>query len=619
MRTGSRQSGGFAMAHTATDQALQWHRMPHGLPDDEAARATFSWDTARDLVDGLPDGRGLNIAHEAVDRNLHRGLGSVVALRCIDRSGAWRDITYERLTEATSRFANVLESLGIDRGDVVFGLLARIPQVHVATLGTLKRGAVYSPLFAAFGPEPIRQRLELGGARAIVTTASLYERKLAGWVHDLPGLDHVLVQPDDGRPVPGGINLRRALWEANPSYTIPPTSPDDPALVHFTSGTTGTPKGALHVHDAVVAHHVTAAWALDLRPGDVFWCTADPGWVTGTSYGVIAPLSHGVTTLVDEGEFDAERWYRQLEEYRVTVWYTAPTALRMLMRAGPELARDYDLSSLRFVASVGEPLNAEVVRWAEDTWGIPVHDNWWQTETGAIMIANTAATGVRPGSMGRALPGIDATVLRRDPEGKLPLDAEGRPQECAPDETGELALRKGWPSMLRAFLGQPERYARCFTDGWYRSGDLVRRDADGWYWFVGRGDDVIKSGGHLVGPFEVESVLLEHPAVAEAGVIGVPDPVLGEQVKAFVVLRGGIEPSDELRRELRGLARSRLGATLAPRVIEFRDAVPHTRSGKIMRRLLRARELGLPEGDLSTLEPTATPGEQEGGSGDPGS
>jgi acetyl-CoA synthetase len=607
------------MTHTITDQALRQDRMAPSPAGDEAARATFTWDRARDLVDRLPGDGGLNIAHEAVDRNLHRGLGSDVALRCIDRSGAWRDITYERLADATSRFANVLEGLGIARGDVVFGLLPRIPQVHVATLGTLKRGAIYSPLFAAFGPEPIRQRLELGGARAIVTTATLYERKLAGWVHDLPGLDHVLVQPDDGRPVPGGINLRRALWEASPSYTIPPTAPDDPALVHFTSGTTGTPKGALHVHDAVVAHHMTAAWALDLRPGDIFWCTADPGWVTGTSYGVIAPLSHGVTALVDEGEFDAERWYRQLEEYRVTVWYTAPTALRMLMRAGPELARDYDLSALRFVASVGEPLNAEVVRWAEDTWGIPVHDNWWQTETGAIMIANTAATGVRPGSMGRALPGIDATVLRRDPEGNLELDAGGHPQECAPDETGELALRKGWPSMLRAFLGQPERYARCFTDGWYRSGDLVRRDADGWYWFVGRGDDVIKSGGHLVGPFEVESVLLEHPAVAEAGVIGVPDPVLGEKVKAFVVLRGGIEPSDELRRELRGLARSRLGATLAPRVIEFRDAVPHTRSGKIMRRLLRARELGLPEGDLSTLEPTATPGEQEGASGDPGS
>jgi acetyl-CoA synthetase len=550
--------------------------------------------------------RRLNIATEAVDRAVEEGCGDRVALRAVDRAGSCREMTYRELADQTGRFASVLAGLGVGRGDRVCGLLPRTTDVHVATLGTLKRGAVYSPLFAAFGPEPIRQRLVLAEARALVTTAALYERKLAAWIHEVPGLDHVLVLDRAGDQAPV-VDLRVAMAAASPAFPTAATGPDDPALIHFTSGTTGTPKGALHVHDAVRQHHRTAAVALDLRAGDVFWCTADPGWVTGTSYGVIAPLTHRVTTLVDEGEFDAERWYRQLEEHQVTVWYTAPTALRMLVRAGPKLAHDYDLSALRFVASVGEPLNAEVVRWAEEVWGLPVHDNWWQTETGGIMIANVPGAPVHPGSMGRPLPGIEATVLRRTPDGDLELDASGRPRPCGPDEAGELALRAGWPSMFRAYVGEPERYARCFVGDLYRSGDMVRRDKEGWYWFVGRGDDVIKSAGHLIGPFEIESVLLEHEAVAEAGVIGVPDPVVGEQVKAFVLLAEGYAPGDDLARELRGLARRRLGAALAPRTVEFRDSLPHTRSGKIMRRLLRARELGLPEGDLSTLETDGSP------------
>jgi acetyl-CoA synthetase len=374
------------------------------------------------------------------------------------------------------------------------------------------------------------------------------------------------------------------------------------ALLHFTSGTTGTPKGAVHVHDAIVAHHATGEIALDLHPDDVFWCTADPGWVTGTSYGIVAPLAHGVTSVVDEAEFDAERWYGILERERVSVWYTAPTAVRMLMRTGGELAREFDLSRLRFVASVGEPLNPEAVTWGTQWLGTPIHDNWWQTETGGIMIGNLAATDVKPGSMGRPLPGIEAAVLERDERGNL-VFTNGEPKRL--DRTGregELVLRPGWPSMFRGYLNEPARYAKCFEAGWYRSGDLVRSDADGYFWFVGRADDVIKSAGHLIGPFEVESALMAHDAVAEAGVIGKPDPVAGEIVKAFVVLRAGCEPSDELRRELLGFGRARLGAAVAPREIDFVADLPKTRSGKIMRRLLKARELGLAEGDLSTLE-----------------
>jgi acetyl-CoA synthetase len=352
----------------------------------------------------------------------------------------------------------------------------------------------------------------------------------------------------------------------------------------------------VHVHEAVVAHHSTGRYALDLHPDDVFWCTADPGWVTGISYGIVAPLTHGVTSIVDEGDFDAERWYGLLREHGVTVWYTAPTAVRMMMKAGTELARGYALPRLRFVASVGEPLNPEAVTWGQEAFGLPIHDNWWQTETGGIMIANFAAMDIRPGSMGRPLPGVEAGIVRRGADGVVAIEEPG--------VQGELALRPGWPSMFRGYLHDEERYRKCFEGGWYLTGDLARRDADGYFWFVGRADDVIKSAGHLIGPFEVESALMEHPAVAEAGVIGKPDPMIGEVVKAFVSLKPGHEPGDALRKELLGFARTRLGPAVAPKEIDFCASVPKTRSGKIMRRLLKARELGLAEGDLSTLETT---------------
>jgi acetyl-CoA synthetase len=401
--------------------------------------------------------------------------------------------------------------------------------------------------------------------------------------------------------VPGTHDFHGLLAAAADRYVIGPTAPEDTALLHFTSGTTGTPKGAVHVHDAVVAHHVTARYALDLHPDDVFWCTADPGWVTGTSYGIIAPLTLGVTSIVDEAEFDAERWYRILQDERVSVWYTAPTAIRMLMKAGVELAHKFDTRALRFLASVGEPLNPEAVLWGQEALGHPFHDNWWQTETGGIMIANFAAMDVRPGSMGRPLPGVEAAVVRKAGADRVEVLE-------APDVQGELALRPGWPSMFRGYLGEPARYAKCFAGGWYLTGDLARRDADGYFWFVGRADDVIKTSGHLIGPFEVESVLMEHPAVAEAGVIGKPDPVAMEVVKAFVSLKAGCTPTPELRRELLAHARTRLGAVVAPREIDFQPSLPKTRSGKIMRRLLKARELGLPEGDLSTLEESGRDG-----------
>jgi acetyl-CoA synthetase len=573
--------------------------LPPNLRDYDAVRRAFSWEAAGRELDGLPGGRGLNIAHEALDRHAAGPLRDKLALRWLGRDGQVRDFTFLDLAGLTNRFANVLRGLGVAPGDRVYTLLGRIPELYVAALGTLKARAVFCPLFSAFGREPVATRLAIGEARVLVTSTSLYLRKVEPLRDSLPRLEHVLLVPDSAHrespAIPRTQDLGALMSCASEEFSIGPTRPDDLALLHFTSGTTGKPKGAMHVHEAVVAHHATGRLALDLHPEDVFWCTADPGWVTGTSYGIIAPLTNGVTSIVDEADFDVERWYRILQDEKVTVWYTAPTAIRMLMKAGSEPVRKYDLRALRFLASVGEPLNAEAVVWSHEVFGRPFHDNWWQTETGGIMIANYAAMDIRPGSMGRPLPGVEAAIVRR--VGKDHIEVVQ-----APDVQGELALRPGWPSMFRGYWGEDERYRKCFVDGFYLTGDLARRDRDGYFWFVGRADDVIKSMGHLIGPFEVESTLMQHPAVAEAGVIGKPDPVAMEVVKAFVSLKPGHEPSDALRRELLGFARQRLGAVVAPKEIEFRESLPITRSGKIMRRLLKARELGLPEGDISTLE-----------------
>ncbi|WP_221766090.1 acetate--CoA ligase [Halomonas nitroreducens] len=565
--------------------------------DDYSRRcAGFSWGEARGWLDGLPGGAGLNIAHEAVDRHATGTQGERTALRWLGKQGRQRDISYRELASLSSRFANVLGELGVPPGAGVFLLAGRIPELYVAVLGALKHTAVVTPLFSAFGPEPIVTRMTLGEGRVLVTTASLYRRKIAPIRDRLGALEHVLVVRDDDGELPEDTHdLVARLDAASDVYTIPATDDETPALLHFTSGTTGKPKGALHVHQAVVAHYATARFALDLRPEDIYWCTADPGWVTGTSYGIIAPLCIGATLVVDEAEFDAEHWYDVLESEGVTVWYTAPTAIRMMMRGGSERARSRRYPALRFIASVGEPLNPQAVHWGVEAFGLPIHDNWWQTETGGIMIANFASLDIRPGAMGKPLPGIQAGVLRHLPDG-------GVEEVTRYGEEGELALRVGWPSMFRTYLNEDARYRRCFVDGWYLTGDLVRRDPEDYYWFVGRADDMIKSAGHLIGPFEVESALMEHPAVAEVGVIGKPDPVIGEIVKAFVALKPGFVSDESLRRELLGFARRRLGPAVAPKEIDIQSSLPRTRSGKIMRRLLKARELGLPEGDTSTLE-----------------
>ncbi len=560
---------------------------------NEYARA-FSGEKARALRDGRRGG-GRNIAHEAIDRHVRAGRGDKLALRWIARNEATVDFTYAALGAHVNRFANTLVQHGIRKGDRVYSLLGRVPELYIAALGTLKNGSVFSPLFSAFGPEPIEARMTIGEVKVLVTTEALYRRKVEPWRKELASLEKVFLIECSPELPPDTIDLAAALAQASDTFETVFTSPEDMALLHFTSGTTGKPKGAVHVHEAVVAHNATGALALDFHPDDIFWCTADPGWITGTSYGIISPLTNGVTMIVDQAEFDAERWYRILQDQKVTVWYTAPTAIRMLMKAGADLARRYDLSRLRLMASVGEPLNPEAVVWGVEAFGKPFHDNWWQTETGGIMITNFLSMDVKPGSMGRPLPGIEAGIVERMEGGAL------REIE-RPMAMGELALRPGWPSMMRGYLNEEARYKKCFVGGWYLTGDLAMRDSEGYYWFVGRADDVIKSSGHLIGPFEVESALMEHKAVAEAGVIGIPEPTAGEVVKAYVALNAGFEPSEVLRKELLGYARQRLGPAVAPKDIAFRQNLPKTRSGKIMRRLLKARELGLPEGDISTLE-----------------
>jgi acetyl-CoA synthetase len=593
------------------------------LVDYAATVTSFDWNDAwtglrADGVSGRP--ASVNIADLAVDRHVRDGHGDRVALRFLGREPGDVDepvdVTYASLARRTNRFADAMRRRGFAAGTGVATLAGRIPDLYVTALGTLKAQGVFTPLFSAFGPDPIAQRMNLGRIRILVTTPLLYRRKVAAMLDRLPHLELVLVcgstedeigasrNTTDG---PRVLSFGAFLTEGDEAFEMAPTDPETPALLHFTSGTTGQPKGAVHVHAAVITHHVTGRLVLDLREGDTFWCTADPGWVTGTSYGIIAPLTNGVTSIVDEAEFDAERWYRILERHAIDVFYTAPTAIRMLERAGSDLAAARDLSQLRLVASVGEPLDAESVHWCQRAFGVPVIDTWWQTETGGIMISNYRSQPVRAGSMGRPLPGIEVTLLERDADGDVVTDADGAPvQVTDPEQSGEIGLRAGWPSMFRTYLDQDERYQRSFIDGWYRTGDLARRDADGYYWFVGRGDDVIKTSGHLIGPFEVESALNEHPAVAETGVIGKPDPTAGAIVKAFVVLARGHQPNEQLQRELVGHARARLGAAVAPREIEFVDNLPHTRSGKIMRRVLKARELGEDEGDTSTLE-TVTP------------
>ena len=449
------------------------------------------------------------------------------------------------------------------------------------------------PLFSAFGPEPVKDRMLDSGAKILITQPEL-RRKISEIINELPDLENIIIvnknDRDDSPLVGEDLSYEKLIQKASPISKIENTSQYDYSIMHYTSGTTGKPKGALHRHQSIIQQFATGRWALDFKEDDIYWCTADPGWVTGTSYGMFAPWSSGITQVIYEGGFSASKWYGVIDKYDVTIWYTAPTAIRMLMKAGEKPVHANNLNSLRFIASVGEPLNPEAVVWGNEVYKMPIHDNWWQTETGAIMCANLSSMQVRPGSMGKPIPGIELAILDKDFR-KLPAN-----------ESGILAVKPGWPSQFFAYWKNDERYNSRFKRGWYITGDEAYFDEDGYYWFQGRSDDVINTAGHLVSPFEVESTLIEHEAVAEAGVIGIPDKLAMEVVKAFVSLNNGYEWDKSLRNDLMKFCKQKLSSAVAPRDIEFVETMPKTRSGKIMRRLLKARELGLPEGDTSTLE-----------------
>jgi acetyl-CoA synthetase len=557
------------------------------LKDYEETYKNFDWSEVEKNFSWYETGR-VNMAYEAIDRHAETFRKNKVALYYRDQTREEK-YTFKEMKEWSNKVGNVLKQVAdVEKGDRVFVFMPRTPELYFTVLGAIKLGAIVGPLFEAFMEGAVRDRLLDSEAKVLVTTAELLKRVP---VDELPALKHILVVGQDVKEEGPYIDFYKRVKEASKHLDIEWVEREDGLILHYTSGSTGKPKGVLHVHNAMIQHYQTAKWVLDLKEDDVYWCTADPGWVTGTSYGIFGPWLLGASNVIVGGRFNPEYWYQTIEDYGITVWYSAPTAFRMLMGAGDELVKKYDLSSLRHILSVGEPLNPEVVRWGMRVFNNRIHDTWWMTETGAQLICNFPCMEIKPGSMGKPIPGVKAAIV----------DDQGN--ELPPYQMGNLAIKKGWPSMMRAIWNNPEKYESYFINGeWYVSGDSAFMDEDGYFWFQGRVDDVIMTSGERVGPFEVESKLVEHPAVAEAGVIGKPDPVRGEIIKAFVALREGYEPSEELKEDIRTFVKKGLAAHAAPREIEFRDKLPKTRSGKIMRRVLKAWELNLPTGDLSTME-----------------
>jgi len=566
----------------------------------------FSWDLAREVLQWQEDDL-LNIGHICSDRVCLRGKADKTALIWEGFGGEKKSYTFDDVRLLSNGYARFLQEQGVVPGDRVCLFMDKIPALYIAFLGVLKMGAVAQPLFSAFGDDSLEVRLAGAETAAILTTAK-HVKKVRKIRERLPHLQHViLVDGNPARIKEGEVFFNAEDASPVQEFTCHRTGPESPSVLHYTSGTTGQPKGAQHVHDSVWGQALTAHWVLDLRDDDVYWCTADPGWVTGTSYGIIGPWALGITQCVLDAGFTSARWYRFIQDNKVTVWYSAPTAIRSLMRDGTGLVRQFDLSSLRHLCSVGEPLNAEAVVWSEEAFGRPFLDTFWQTETGAMMITNFPGLKVKPGSMGKPFPGIEAAVL--DLKTRQPLDEPGR--------VGLIAFRPGWPSMFRTYRNQEDVYREKFVgarpdatpdelrtdpDLWYVSGDRASIDQDGYFWFVGRDDDVINTGGHLVGPFEIESALIEHEAIAEAAAIGKPDPVNMEVVKAFVTLNPGFEFDDMTELSVMNFIRKSLSPLAMPQEIEVVDKLPKTRSGKILRRYLKALEWGEETGDLSTLE-----------------
>ena len=561
------------------------------MADYEQGYKDFSWEAAaKEEIDLFDDGT-LNIAYNCVDRHV-KAKGGKAALLYESADGQKESYTFADLKEATDKFANVLVAQQVVKGDRVFIFLPSIPERYVAFLGILKMGAIAGTMFAAFQEMALLDRLIDSEASVIITDADLYPR-IANIQKDLPNLKKIIIVERGAETQPEAADIvyyGREMAKADSNFEIAHMQPDDYSYMLYTSGTTGKPKGVVHGHYDILQAIISTKYSLDIQADDVYWCTADLGWVTGVVYGVLGIWGLGGTSVIYEGRFSPENWYGVLRDYKVTVWYSAPTAIRMLM-GSPVNPKDYDLSSLRHLCSVGEPLNPEAIWWGLEAFGLPFHDTWWQTELGAISITNYPALDIKPGSMGKPLPGIEAAII--DDNGQpLPLGSHGN-----------LALKASTvSSMMKTIWGNQAKFDSYFKGEWYISGDAAFLDKDGYFWFIGRVDDVIMTAGERVGPFEVESALVEYPDVIEAGVIGKPDAVRGEIIKAFVVVKPGVTADDALKEKLKQHVKKHLAGHAYPREIDFIDKLPTTRSGKIMRRVLKAQELGLPVGDTSTLE-----------------
>jgi acetyl-CoA synthetase len=552
----------------------------------------FSWKLVEDELEFKPD-EIVNIGWYCSDRICNEGYSDKIALYYEGFDGKERKYTFNDLRLASNKFGTFLRNKGLKEGDRICLFMDRIPELYFAFLGILKIGAIVQPLFSAFGEESLFVRLDDAQTRAIITQKK-HLGKIRKIMAKLPNLDLVIIVDYDRKK---DLEKKEIDFDLESTFTTEkfdtfPSKAETPSVLHYTSGTTGQPKGVKHVHYSLISQYLTAKWVLDLKKDDIYWCTADPGWVTGTSYGIIGPWSIGVTQCILDAGFSAETWYKFLEKYKISVWYSAPTAIRSLMKAGDGIIKNYNLSSLRHLASVGEPLNPEAVIWSQKVFGLQFHDTFWQTETGSIMIANYPGMKIKPGSMGKPFPGITAAVLY--PDTFEPIRETGH--------VGLIAFKPDWPAIMRDYWKNEVKYAEKFSNGWYLTGDKGSIDQDGYYWFTGRDDDVINTGGHLVSPFEVESVLLEHEAVAESAVVSKPDEINMEVVKAYVTLKPRFSPGKELELEIMNFTRKRLSSVAMPQEIEFIEKLPRTRSGKIMRRLLHAKEWGEETGDVSTLE-----------------
>jgi acetyl-CoA synthetase len=552
----------------------------------------FSWNIAEKELEYKP-GDIINIGWYCSDRICNQGKADKPGLIWEGLSGVEKRYTYNDIRLASNTIGQFLRDLGIKPEDRICLFMDKIPELYLGFLGVLKTGAIAQPLFSAFGDESLFIRLENAQTRVVITQKK-HAPKVRKIIDKMPWLEYlIIVDQDPSKPLQArevALNLE-ALPKVE-KFEIHPTVAESPSVLHYTSGTTGQPKGVKHVHYSLISQYLTSKWVLDLRDDDIYWCTADPGWVTGTSYGIIGAFANGVTQCVLDAGFSAENWYKFIEKHKISMWYSAPTAIRSLMKAGDEVIKKFDLSSLRHLASVGEPLNSEAVIWSEKVFGKPFLDTYWQTETGSIMITNFPGMKIKPGSMGKPFPGITATVV--NPDTYEPFSESGK--------IGLIAIKPGWPSMMRTYWNNEETYKNKFKNGWYLPGDRSSIDNEGYFWFVGRDDDVINTGGHLVSPFEVESALLEHPSVAESAVVAKPDFVNMEVVKAFVTLKPGFTGCKELDLDIMNFVRKKLSPLAMPQEIEFIDSLPKTRSGKIMRRILHAKEWGEEIGDTSTLE-----------------